>query len=340
MRIAQDRVRTANRREGGGANLGKLTSMPRAIWTGSISFGLLNVPVKLYSAVSSRSISFRELRASDHSRIRHRRVAEEDEQEVAYEEIVKGYEIAPEQYVILERNELEELTPKRTKAIQIEDFVDLDEIDPIYFDRPYYLGPQPGAERAYALLVEAMRDQRKVAIARFVMRNKESLAAIRAMDDVLTLATMRFADEVVSPDQMDGLLGEAEEVEPSKKELDMAKALIDSLASDFDPSAYKDEYRDELLDLIERKARGEEVVSVDSEAPKPTKAPDLMAALEESLAAVKSEDLGGGGKSASSGARSKSSKSKSKSSGGSKSKSGSKPSKSGSKSKAKSKSRA
>lgn len=287
--------------------------MPRAIWTGSISFGLLNVPVKLYSAVSSRQISFRELRAEDHSRVRHKRVAEEDGEEVPYDEIVKGYEIAPEQYVVLSRDELEDMAPKKTKAIQIEDFVDLDEIDPIYFDRPYYLGPQLGAERAYALLATAMGEQRKVAIARFVMRNKESLAAIRADAEgkVLTLATMRFADEVVPPSQLDGLLGEETDVEPTKKEIDMAKALIDSLAAEFDPTEYKDEYREELLGLIERKARGEDVVSVDAEAPKPTKAPDLMAALEESLAAVKGEELGGGGKKAASSAKSKPSGSKS-----------------------------
>ncbi len=312
--------------------------MARAIWTGSISFGLLNVPVKLYSAVSSRSISFRELRDGDHSRIRHKRVAEDDGEEVPYEKIVKGYEIAPEQYVILSRDELEDLAPKKTKAIQIEDFVDLDEIDPIYFDRPYYLGPQPGAERAYALLAKAMAEQRKVAIARFVMRNKESLAAIRATGDVLTLATMRFADEVVPPEQLDGLLGEEGDVAPNKKEVDMAKALIDSLASDFKPSGYKDEYRDELLDLIERKARGEDLVSVDSEAPKPTKAPDLMAALEESLAAVKGEELGGGEKAKPKKGSSKSSSGASsakKSSSGSSGTSRSKSSKGSSKSRAK-----
>jgi DNA end-binding protein Ku len=279
--------------EGPGAKLGKLTLMARAIWTGSISFGLLNVPVKLYSAVSSRSISFRELRERDGSRIRHKKVAEADGEEVPYERIVKGYEVAPEQYVVLGKGELENLAPKKTKAIQIEDFVDLDEIDPIYFDRPYYLGPQPGAERAYALLVEAMSTQRKVAIARFVMRNRESLAAIRATGEVLTLATMRFADEVVPPEQLEGLLGDTEEVEPNQREVEMAKALIDSLAADFDPTAYKDEYREELLALIERKARGEELVTVDADAPKPTKAPDLMAALEQSLAAVKAEELGG-----------------------------------------------
>lgn len=280
--------------EGPGAKLGKLTPMARAIWTGSISFGLLNVPVKLYSAVSSRSISFRELREQDGSRIRHKKVAEADGEEVPYEKIVKGYEVAPEQYVVLGKGELEALAPKKTKAIQIEDFVDLDEIDPIYFDRPYYLGPQPGAERAYALLVEAMSKQRKVAIARFVMRNRESLAAIRATGKVLTLATMRFADEVVPPEQLEGLLGDTEDVEPNQREIEMARALIDSLAADFDPSAYKDEYREELLALIERKARGEDLVTVEADAPKPTKAPDLMAALEQSLAAVKAEELGGG----------------------------------------------
>jgi DNA end-binding protein Ku len=289
-------MRAGRYREEAGAKLVKLTPMARAIWTGSISFGLLNVPVKLYSAVSARSISFRELRQGDNSRVRHRKVAEADGEEVPYEEIVKGYEVAPEQYVVLSKAELDNLAPKKTKAIQIEDFVDLDEIDPIYFDRPYYLGPQPGAERAYALLVEAMSTQRKVAIARFVMRNRESLAAIRATGKVLTLATMRFADEVVPPEQLEGLLGETEDVEPNEREVEMAKALIDSLAADFEPAAYKDEYREELLALIERKARGEDLVAVDAEAPTPTKAPDLMAALEESLAAVKAEDLGAGGR--------------------------------------------
>ena len=263
--------------------------MARAIWSGSISFGLLNVPVKLYSAVSKKSVSFRELRESDSSRIRHKRVAEADGEEVAYEDIVKGYEIAPEQYVVITRDELEELDPKKTRAIEIKDFVDLDEIDPIYFDHPYYLGPDKGAEKAYALLVKAMEDARKVAIARFVLRSKENLAALRPMDGVMTMATMRFADEVVSPDEISDDLDSADG-EPTKKELEMAKALIDSLAADFDASQYRDEYRDEVLALIERKAKGEKVVAAASEAPSPTKAPDLMAALEESLAAVKGEE--------------------------------------------------
>ena len=270
--------------------------MARAIWTGSITFGLLNVPVKLYSAVSSQSIRFRELREKDGSRVRHKRVAEEDGEEVAYEEIVKGYEISPDQYVVMSRDELEALNPKKTKAIEIEDFVDLDQIDPIYFNQPYYLGPAPGAERAYALLAQAMAEQRKVAVARFVLRNKESLAAVRAGDGVLTLATMRFADEVVPVSQLEGLLGDTSDVKPKEREVEMAKALIDSLANDFDPKSYKDEHRDELLKLIERKASGENIVSNETEEPQPTKAPDLMAALEESLAAIKGEALSGGAK--------------------------------------------
>jgi DNA end-binding protein Ku len=288
--------------------------MPRAIWSGSISFGLLNVPVKLYSATSRKQVSFRELRESDGSRIRHKRVAEADGEEVPYEGIVKGYEIAPDQYVVMTRDELEELDPKRTRAIEIVDFVDLDEIDPIYFTQPYYLGPDRGAERAYRLLTQAMGEERKVAIARFVLRNREHLAAIRPMQDVLTLTTMRFADEVVTPDELEDVLGEEVE-KPKKRELDMAKQLVSSLTSEFDPSQYQDEYREELLAMIERKAKGEAVVEAVSEEPKPTKAPDLMAALEESLAAVKGEPLATGAKGNGAGSKKKTaSRSRSKSS--------------------------
>ncbi len=263
--------------------------MPRAIWSGSISFGLLNVPVKLYSAVSKKSVSFRELRESDGSRVRHKRVAEADGSEIAYEDIVKGYEIAPEQYVLITKDDLEELDPKKTRAIEVLDFVDLDDIDPIYFDHPYYLGPDKGAEKAYALLVKAMADSNKVAIARFVLRNKENLAALRPMDGVMTMATMRFADEVVTPEEISATI-EGEVGKPTKKELEMAQALIESLAGDFEAAGYRDEYREEVLALIERKAKGESVVASKSEVPTPTKAPDLMAALEESLAAVRGEE--------------------------------------------------
>ena len=297
--------------------------MARAIWSGSISFGLLNVPVKLYSAVSKQTVRFRELREGDGSRVKHKRVAESDGKEVPYEKIVKGYEYAPDQYVVLTKDELSALEPQRSRAIEIQDFVDLDDIDPIYFEQPYFLGPDKGAARAYALLVQAMKESRKVAVARFVLRNKEHLAAIRPMDDVLTLTTMRFHDEVTSPSDLDGeVFDEEKPKKPDQRELEMAKQLIGSLASDFDPDQYRDEYREELLDLLERKAAGKEVVSAPTEEPKPTKAPDLMAALEESLAAVKGEEAETNGE-AKPKAKSKSKSSSSSKGSGSKSKSSS-----------------
>jgi DNA end-binding protein Ku len=276
--------------------------------------------VKLYSAVSKQTVRFRELREDDGARVRHKRVAESDGEEVPYEKIVKGYEYAPDQYVVLSRDELAELDPQRTRAIEIQDFVDLDDIDPIYFEQPYYLGPDKGAERAYALLVQAMKEARKVAIARFVLRNKEHLAAIRPMGEVLTLTTMRFHDEVSSPQDLDGeVFEEAKPKKPEKRELEMAKQLIESLTSDFKPDRYRDEYREELLDLLERKAAGKEVVSAPTEEPKPTKAPDLMAALEESLAAVRGEEAETDGKAQAKPKSKSKSKSKSSSNGRSKS---------------------
>src|SRR5919199_4297668 len=194
--------------------------MARAIWSGTISFGLLNVPVKLFSAVSRKTIRFNELRESDGSRVRHKRVAESDEEEVPYEEIVKGYEISPDRYVVLTREELEELNPAKTRAIEIQDFVDIEDIDPIYFDSPYYLGPADGAEKAYGLLVKAMESAGKAAIARFVLRNKEHLAAIRPMDGALTLTTMRFHDEVTSPQDLDGeVFEDAKPKKPDQREI-------------------------------------------------------------------------------------------------------------------------
>jgi DNA end-binding protein Ku len=258
--------------------------MARAIWSGSISFGLLNVPVRMYSAVARRNIALREIRESDSSRIKHRRVAEGTDEEVPYDEIIKAYELTPGQYVPLTKDEMSALAPEKTRAIEVQDFVDLDQIDPMYFDSPYYLGPADGAERAYSLLAKAMAASGKVAIARFVLRSKENLAAIRSNGEVLTLTTMRFADEVVPAAELDILPEKASK--PAKREQEMAEQLIDSLSTDFDPAAYHDEYREQLLSLIERKAEGKEIVAADTETPKATKAPDLMAALEESIAAV------------------------------------------------------
>jgi DNA end-binding protein Ku len=260
--------------------------MARAIWSGSISFGLLNVPVKLYSAVARRGIALREIRGSDSARIKHRRVAEGTDEEVPYEEIVKAYELTPGRYVPLRKEEMAALAPEKTRAIEVQDFVDLDQIDPIYFDSPYYLGPAEGAEKAYALLARAMKASGKVAIARFVFRNKEHLAALRADGEVLTLTTMRFADEVVPTAELEEVLPE-KAPKVAKREQEMAEHLIESLSTKFDPAAYRDEYREQLLALIERKAEGKEVVAPAAEAPQATGAPDLMAALEESIAAVK-----------------------------------------------------
>ncbi|HEY8810688.1 MAG TPA: Ku protein [Solirubrobacterales bacterium] len=266
--------------------------MPRAIWSGTISFGLLNVPVKLYSAVARRSISLREIRESDGARIRHRRVAEGTDEEVPYGEIVKAFEVTPDRYVPLSKDEMSALAPEKTRAIEVQDFVDLDQIDPIYFDSPYYLGPADGAEKAYSLLAKAMQESGKVAIARFVFRNKEHLAALRPGDGVLTLTTMRFADEVIAPSDLEDVLPQSEQ-KVAKKEVEMAEQLIDSLTTEFDPGAYRDEYREELLSLIERKAEGKDVLTApETEEPKPTAAPDLMSALEESIAAVKERGKG------------------------------------------------
>jgi DNA end-binding protein Ku len=266
--------------------------MARAIWSGSISFGLLNVPVKLYSAVARRSIGLREIRESDGARIRHKRVAEGTDEEVPYERIVKAYELTPDTYVPLTGDELASLQPKKTRAIEVRDFVDLDQIDPIYFNSPYYLGPADGAERAYSLLAEAMERSGKVAIARFVLRNKEHLAAIRPTGGVLTLTTMRFADEVVPAGELDDVLP-AEPPAADKKEVEMAEKLIESLTTEFDPAAYRDEYREELLAMIERKAEGKELVSPPAaEEERATRAPDLMAALEQSVAALQDEGQG------------------------------------------------
>jgi DNA end-binding protein Ku len=264
--------------------------MARAIWSGTISFGLLNVPVRLFSAVARRNIALREIRESDSARIKHRRVAEGTDEEVPYESIVKAYELSPGQYVPLSKDELSALAPEKTRTIDVQDFVDIEEIDPMYFDSPYYLGPAEGAEKAYSLLAKAMESSGKAAIARFVFRNKEHLSAIRASDGVLTLTTMRFADEVVPPAELDDALPD-KQPKVAKREQEMAEQLIDSLSTEFNPADYRDEYREQLLALIEQKAEGKEIVAPEAEAPKATKAPDLMAALEESIAAVK--DKGG-----------------------------------------------
>jgi DNA end-binding protein Ku len=292
--------------------------MARAIWSGTISFGLLNVPVRLYSAVARRNIALREIRDSDSARIKHRRVAEGTDEEVPYENIVKAYELSPGQYVPLGKDEMAALAPEKTRAIDVQDFVDIEEIDPMYFDSPYYLGPADGAEKAYSLLAAAMESSGKAAISRFVFRNKEHLAALRASDGVLTLTTMRFHDEVVPPGELDVLPDKKPKV--AKREREMAEQLIASLSTEFEPNQYRDEYREQLLALIEQKAEGKEIVAPEAEEPKATKAPDLMAALEESIAAVKGDGSEKPTKAKPKAESAKKSKAKAKSSSGSKAK--------------------
>ncbi len=261
--------------------------MARAIWTGAISFGLVNVPVKLYAATSPKTVRFHQLSSKTGARIRQKRVDPSTDEEVPYEEIVKGYEITPDRYVMIDPEELDALNPKATKTIDIEEFVDLDEIDPIYYDHSYYLAPTAGGAKPYRLLLDAMRESGKVGIGRVVLRSKQQLAALRPTGDVLTLTTMLFGDEVLKPDRLDELDSVAE-AEATDRELKMAEQLIDSLSAEWDPNEFHDEYRQQVLDLIERKAAGEEIAP-QPQAEEPAAAPDLMAALEASLAAVQSD---------------------------------------------------
>src|SRR5918997_880940 len=270
--------------------------MPRSIWSGAISFGLVTVPVKMYSAVSRKTVRFHQLNKETGVRIQQKRVDPTTGDEVPYEDIVKGYELTPDRYVVIEPGELEALDPKKTKSIEIEDFVALDEIDPIYYDHPYYLAPGPGGAKPYRLLLEAMRETGRVAIATVVIRSKQQLVAVRPMgDEVLGMATMVFPDEVIDPSTIDELSAVAE-VEIKEQELKIAEQLISSLAGPFDADKYRDSYREEVLALIDRKAQGEQIAvqpaAEEDEAP----VPDLMSALKASLDAVKARDADGAGK--------------------------------------------
>ena len=258
--------------------------MPRPIWSGAISFGLVNVPVKLVGAVSPKDVRFNQLEARTGARIKQKRVSAETGEEVPFDQIVKGYEISPDNYVVIEPQELDALDPKATRSIEIEDFVDLDQIDPLYFERPYYLVPDKGGAKAYALLLEAMKDSRKVGIARLVLRTKQYLAAIRPLGDALVLETLLYPDEVTLPDEIEGL--PRDDVEIQDRELKIARQLIESLSTEFEPENYHDEYRERVLELIEQKAEGKQIVTQPA-TEEPTKVVDLMAALEASLAQAK-----------------------------------------------------
>ncbi len=264
--------------------------MPRSIWSGTIAFGLISVPVKLYSALSPKTVRFHQLHATDHVRIQQKRICPADGAEVPYEDIVKGYEIEPERYVVIEPEDLASVEPAKARTIKIEDFVELAEIDPIYYDHPYYLVPGQGATESYELLLSAMRDAQKVAIARVVMRGTEHLVAVRPMGRLLAMATMNFADEVLSPDLLEEL--PSEEPETSEREREVAKQLIDTLTVPFAAERYHDTYRQALLELIERKAKGQKITPAPAAAPTLT-APDLMSALKASLEEARARESNG-----------------------------------------------
>lgn len=256
--------------------------MPRPIWTGSISFGLVNVPVKLFSATESHTVRFHQFARGTGERVRQKRVAGDSGEEVPYEDVVKGYEVADGEHVIVEPDELEAVEPKKTRSIDIEDFIELDAVDPVYFQKTYYLAPgSEDAAKPYELLRRTMADAGRVGVARFVMRNKEYLAAIRPSGDVLVLETMFFADEVRDPGAISELGDLEEDVELSDRELAAAAQLVESLTSEWDPTRYEDTYRSRVLELVEQKAAGESIVT---ETPEETpQVIDLMAALERSV---------------------------------------------------------
>lgn len=259
--------------------------MPRAIWSGAISFGLVSVPVKLYTAVSRKSVRFNQLDAETNSRVRQKRVNGEGE-EVPYDRIVKGYEISKDSYVIVTDEELANLSPKATRMIEISDFVDEAEIDPVFYDAGYYLVPDELARKSYLLLTRAMEEANRVAIASFVMRTKQYLVAIRPVGGVLMMSTMVYADEIVAQDDIPGF-EELGDFETTEAELAMAGQLIDSLTADFEPGRYEDSYRHQVVELLEAKASGE-VRSIEAPAAAEDEGVvDLLAALEASVNAAK-----------------------------------------------------
>ena len=258
--------------------------MARPVWSGTISFGLVAIPIKLYNAVRRQSVSFNQLDERNMARIRYRKVNAETEEEVSDAHIVKGYEVSKGRYVVVDPDELEPFMPVATKSVDLEEFVDLSEIDPVYFDTAFHLAPD-GPPKPYVLLARAMEASGKVAIGRFVMRNKQHTAAIRAQDGRLVMSLLAYADEVVDQSEISELQG-LDDVEVSAKEITMAESLVESLTADFEPAKYHDEYREQVMALIRMKADGEEFEMPEVAAEKP-KVIDIMAALEASVKAAK-----------------------------------------------------
>jgi len=255
--------------------------MARAIWKGSISFGLVNIPIALYPATRREELKFRLLRKSDLSPVNYKRVAEKDGSEVPWDQIVKGYEYGKAKYVVLRDEDFQRVDLEATQTVDIQDFVDLEEIDPMFFYKPYYLEPQKGGDKAYALLRDALKDTNKVGVAKVVIKTRQYLAGVKPEDGALVLELMHFADELADPEQ----LHVPKKLEVGKREMNMAKSLIGSMTSKWQPEKYKDDYREALMEVIEEKveAGGKQIEEKPRKAPKPTKVIDLVSVLQKSL---------------------------------------------------------
>lgn len=258
----------------------------RAIWKGSISFGLVNIPIALYPATRKEDLKFRLLRVADHSPVNYKRVAEADGKEVPWDQIVKGYEYEKGKFVVLGEKDFQRVDLEATQTVDIQDFVDVDEIDPMYFYKPYYLEPQKGGDKAYTLLREALADGRKVGIAKVVIKTRQYLAGVKALKHALVLELMHFAEELSDSEK----LNVPKQLEVGKREKEMAKALVDSMSSKWDPERYHDDYREALLEVIEEKVEsgGKDLEEKPREKKASTKVIDLVAVLQESLAKAQS----------------------------------------------------
>jgi DNA end-binding protein Ku len=250
----------------------------RSLWNGAIRFGLVNVPIKLYGAASSKQIRFRELHVTDGSPLEHRRVCGKEDKEIPFDEVVRGYETSPGRYVVLTKDEIQAPARERGKTIDLEDFVPADQIDPVFYDTPYWLGPQKDSDQAYSVLLAALEKTRLVGIGRFALRTREQLVALYAVDGALRISTMRFHDEVIEDDDLD-LPQPSKKV--SDKEAKMADALVSSLETAFDPAEYEDTYRERVLEVVEAKAQGKQIVVPEAADASPET--DLMALLEQSV---------------------------------------------------------
>src|SRR3954468_4224582 len=250
---------------------------PRSIWNGTVTFGLVNVPVKLYSATESKTVRFNEVHAKDGAKVEHRRICSKEGKEVDYDEVVKGYEVEPDKYVVLDKDEIKAAAGDRGKVVHLSEFVDAADVDPVFFEKTYYVGSRDDAD-PYRVLHEALKRTGRAGIGRFTFHDREYLVDLRALDDALALHTLRFHDEVVTADDLEIDSGSRK---PSKQEAQMAGKLVDTLHKRFDPEDYQDTYREAVLDLLKRKAKGEEIDLGEQEEPE--QGDDLLAALKASV---------------------------------------------------------